>query len=282
MSSYGRTRRITRTTALAAAAAIAAPVGLLAGAGSASAAAPTCRTEQLRASWSDKGTVKSGAPTGKQEKAVVELKNSGSETCTLKGQPDVTLTQKGEDSETLRGSGAKAEEKLVALDPGKSTTFGLVFLSEKDEPKQGFTPGTAVVTPPGSKSSLDLPWKWGPVTRQEAATHPGNWVGPVGADVQVSGENGGGKSGATKDVDCGQGWHGLSIRAVTEHGKAACPTAQKVTDAYGKALDAKKKPPVTVTVNGSAWKCDEKQGEVNPYQECVSTKEQGEKVQLLS
>ncbi|QES45023.1 hypothetical protein DEJ49_32110 [Streptomyces venezuelae] len=281
MSSYGRTRRITRTTALAAAAAVAAPMALLAAAGNASAATPTCRTDQLKASWTDKGTAKSDSPTGEQEMAVVELKNSGSETCTLKGQPGVTLTQKGQDSETLRES-SKSKEKLVSLDPGKSTTFTLVFLSEKDEPKQGFTPETAVVTPPGNKDTVDLPWKWGPVTKQESATHPGNWVGPVGASVQLSGEEGGGKSAATKNVDCGTGWHGLSVRAVTTHGKGACPTAHKVTDAYGKALDAKTKPPVTVTVNGAAWKCDEKQGKVNPYQECVSTKEQGEKVHLLS
>ncbi|MEU5897268.1 MULTISPECIES: DUF4232 domain-containing protein [Streptomyces] len=280
MSSHGRTRRITRTAALVAAAAIAAPAGLLAAAGNASAAAPTCRTDQLKASWTDKGTAKSGAPTGEQETAVVELKNSGSETCTLKGQPGVSLTE-GRNSETLRNSSDKPEPKPVSLDPGKSTTFTLVFLSEKDEPRQGFTPKTAVVTPPGNKDTVDLPWKWGPVTKQESATHPGNWVGPVGASVDVSSGKEAGKSGPGK-VDCGSGRHGLSVRAVTTHGKGACPTAHKVADAYGKALDAKKKPPVTVTVNGAAWKCDEKQGKVNPYQECVSTKERGEKVQLLS
>ncbi|MEW2389342.1 DUF4232 domain-containing protein [Streptomyces venezuelae] len=185
MSSYARTRHVSRTTALAAAAAIAAPMGLLAAAGNASAAPPTCRTDQLKASWTDKGTAKSATPTGEQETAVVELKNSGSETCTLKGQPGVSLTE-GKTSETLRGGSDKSEPKQVSLDPGKSTTFTLVFLSEKAEPKQGFTPEKTVVTPPGNKDTVDLSWKWGPVTKQESATHPGNWVGPVGTTVDVS------------------------------------------------------------------------------------------------
>ncbi|MFI7320763.1 DUF4232 domain-containing protein [Streptomyces venezuelae] len=275
MSSHTQIHRVAQAAVWAAAAALAAPASLLAAAGPAAAASPVCRADQLQASWSDKGTAGSDDPTGEQETAVVSLRNSGSGTCTLKGHPHVVL-QQGKSTETVRESGEPAP-KLVSLDAGKSTTFTLAFLSEKDEPKQAIAPTTMSVTPPDSKDSLSLPWKWGPVTKQESATHPGNFVGPVGATLSNSMNEG----GAWK-ADCGSGKGGLHAVAITSQGQSACPTALKVRDAWAKAPDAEKGKPKTVTVDGTDWKCREKQGDPNPYQECVNTKEPTEKVQLFS
>lgn len=272
---HARTRPVVRAGALAAVAGIAAPLGLFVATAPASATPATCRTDQLQASWDDSGTARSSTPTGKQETAVVKLRNSSDDSCTLQGHPGVSLTQ-GKSSETLRDT-SKPEPKSVSLAPGKSTTFTLIFLSEKDEPKQAITPEAAVVTPPDNKASTTLPWKWGPVTKQEGATHPGNAVGPVGATVEA-----GSGSSASKQIDCGSGWNNLSVRAVTSHGKDACPVALKVSTAYGKAVEAKKAEPITITVNDTGWKCQQKQGDPNPYTECVNTKEPAEKVQLLS
>lgn len=96
------------------------------------------------------------------------------------------------------------------------------------------------------------------MTKQEAATHPGNSVGPIGAMVQSP------SAGSDiKEVDCGSGWNGLALRAV-------------------KAVEAKMSEPFTVTVNGTDCKCQNRQGKSNLYKECSSTKDQAEKVQLLS
>lgn len=206
---------------------------------------------------------------------MVQLRNSSADSCTRQGHPDVTLTQ-GKTSER-RHDTSKPKPKPVALAPGKSTTFTLLFLSEKDEPQQALTPTTAAVTPPQNKASTSLPWKWGPVTKQEAATHPGNLVGPVGATVKAYSD-----TSAGKEVDCGSGWNGLSIRAITSHGKDACPTAQKVSSTYGESVEAKKSEPISVTVDGTSWKCRERQGQSDPYTECINTKAPSEKVQLLS
>lgn len=81
-----------------------------------------------------------------------------------------------------------AAHAATATEAAWSTQFTLAFLSEKDEPKQAITPDKAVVTPPDNKSSASLPWKWGPVAKQEGATHPGNRVGPIGATVKAGGD----------------------------------------------------------------------------------------------
>ncbi|MET7358859.1 DUF4232 domain-containing protein [Streptomyces sp. NPDC005562] len=272
MRSYTRTT----TTTLAAAALLAVPALTATTAHAATATETTCRTEHLTMSWSDAGSATSDRATGRQETAVVQVKNSGDKTCTLKGHPNVSLTQ-GKTTETLAAAG-KPQPKTVSLAPGKSTQFTLAFLSEKDEPKQAITPDKTVVTPPDNKSSASLPWKWGPVTKQEGATHPGNWVGPIGATVKA-----GGGGSAAKEIDCGDGWNNLRVQAVTTRdGKAACATAQQVSSAYGKAVQAKHKEPITVTVSGTEWKCREVKGDPNPYQQCVNTEKSAEKVKLLS
>ncbi|MFI6046622.1 hypothetical protein ACIA8C_33730 [Nocardia sp. NPDC051321] len=38
----------------------------------------------------------------------------------------------------------------------------------------------------------------------------------------------------------------------------------------------------TVTVSGVAWTCQQRQGQVNPYQECVSNADPAEKIRLSS
>lgn len=264
------------TRALAAAALLAAPTSLLAATAHAAVAAePTCRTDQMKLSWADSGSATSDKATGKQEAAIVQVQNSGKASCTLSGYADVTLIQ-GKTSETLRDA-SKPAPKSVSLAPGKSTQFTLLFLSEKDEPKQALTPDKAVMKLPGSDTSATLPWKWGPVTKQEGATHPGNSVGAIGATLEAE------RSPAGKEVDCGNGWNNLRVQAVTAmEPKAACSTAQKVSNSYGKAVEAKKSEPITVTVDGTNWKCQEQKREPSPFQQCVSTKDSAEKVNLLS
>ncbi|MEU7280899.1 hypothetical protein AB0A69_19235 [Streptomyces sp. NPDC045431] len=92
---------------------------------------------------------------------------------------------------------------------------------------------------------------------------------------------------ATKAVNCGTGWNGLSVVAVTTKGSSACGTAHRVANAYGDAVQAKHhggtgRKVVVVHVDDARWKCRERQGDPNPYTECVNLKDRAEKVQLVS
>ncbi|KAA8877358.1 hypothetical protein F3087_44435 [Nocardia colli] len=83
-------------------------------------------------------------------------------------------------------------------------------------------------------------------------------------------------------ISCGTGVFGLAVFAVTTKGSAACATAIAVTNAYGEQPATARRDVLTVTVEGGSWTCQERQGQVNPYQECVSKADPAEKVRLSS
>ncbi|GAU65832.1 hypothetical protein SSP35_02_01990 [Streptomyces sp. NBRC 110611] len=163
--------------------ALALPAVGAAGTGAPAAAPPKCSAQQLTLSWAGTGTAKRGG-TGNQDTAVVRVHNDDRMSCTLMGYPGVTLKAKaGRDTETLRET-PRAKPRTVTLGPGKDTTFTIVFLSEKEEPRQAIEPNKVDITLPGISKPVSLEWTWGPVTRQEAATHPGNYVGAVGSPLE--------------------------------------------------------------------------------------------------
>jgi hypothetical protein len=73
--------------------------------------------------------------------------------------------------------------------------------------------------------------------------------------------------------------NGLAVWA-TEN--VPCDTAQKVADAYTKVWHGTKGAPVEVRAAGATWKCRERQGDPNPYQECVDTRDHTRLVALAS
>lgn len=80
---------------------------------------------------------------------------------------------------------------------------------------------------------------------------------------------------------CGSASNGLGVEAVSKNSKRqACRTAIKVANEYVKQAAAGKPKPFIVTVDGSNWKCTERQSEINPFGEC--THRGGEKVKLFS
>ncbi|MFI1069562.1 DUF4232 domain-containing protein [Streptomyces puniciscabiei] len=133
---------------------------------------PACKNVAL--SWAG-GTARPGGGSDQQETARVRVKNSGGSTCSLLGAPSVMLTTNGEPETLLQQPGGNT----VNLAPGKTATFTITFLS--DSGKNGneiIRPDQAVVTLPGGTVKA-LTWQWGSVTRQEAASHPGNYVSPI-------------------------------------------------------------------------------------------------------
>ncbi|MFI9242039.1 hypothetical protein ACIGXF_05505 [Streptomyces sp. NPDC053086] len=72
---------------------------------------------------------------------------------------------------------------------------------------------------------------------------------------------------------------GLAVWAAE---KGSCATALEVAAAYTKVSNGSAAAPVEVRAAGTAWKCRERQGDPNPYQECVSTSDSGRWVRLSS
>ncbi|MER7112524.1 DUF4232 domain-containing protein [Streptomyces sp. NPDC000229] len=142
-----------------------------------------CRTSSLALDWTSGGTAKPGGTnTEDQVNAFVAVKNTGSGACTLRGYPKVTLKMgtetQGVETETFFPQTSE-KPKTVRLNSGASARFTVTFLSGKESDDNIIDPGVAAVTLPGNTKAKELRWWWGPVQKQEAATHPGNYVGPV-------------------------------------------------------------------------------------------------------
>ncbi|BCM65193.1 MULTISPECIES: hypothetical protein [Streptomyces] len=62
----------------------------------------------------------------------------------------------------------------------------------------------------------------------------------------------------------------------------SCATALEVASAYTKAATRTAEASATVRVGGTTWMCQERQGDPNPYRECVATSDSGRRVVLSS
>ncbi|KUL37902.1 hypothetical protein ADL22_19895 [Streptomyces sp. NRRL F-4489] len=170
---------------------------LAAGLSAATAPPPRCASSALALSWAPGGTARPGGVPDEQVTARVAVENVGSHSCTLRGYPGVTLkrsesvvsrersrthrqtrTQARTQTETLRDQ-LSVKPETVVLAPHKSARFTLTFLSSRAHEENVIDPREAVVTLPDTTGSHVLTWRWGPVLRQESATHPGNYVSPV-------------------------------------------------------------------------------------------------------
>jgi hypothetical protein len=106
---------------------------------------------------------------------VVNLKNTGSATCTLQGFPGADL--KGEGG-SLNAARNNAAAPTVSVDSGEATRFTLNY-PPNDSGGSGVTMTSLVVTPPNETQSKTLPVRVNlPVSDRPG---PGVTVGPVGA-----------------------------------------------------------------------------------------------------
>ncbi len=99
----------------------------------------------------------------------------------------------------------------------------------------------------------------------------------LSAPTAVSAEAGGPEA---PRVVCGtDGTTGLAVSA----GSAGdCPAALRVAGAYTKAGLREGGAVTVVRSDGIAWRCQEQQGDPNPYQECVDTTDTARHVTLTS
>jgi hypothetical protein len=92
------------------------------------------------------------------------------------GFPGVDLVNSGEQW-SLRRAGTTPHTVTVAS--GASAHFTITYLVWHSGDSAAFKPTTVVITAPNQRTSYDLPWRFGPVLRQDGATHPGTFVDPV-------------------------------------------------------------------------------------------------------
>jgi hypothetical protein len=140
-------------------------------------AAPWCATDSLSLST---GALTTTEYVGQDQLAVV-LTNVSQQSCTLQGYPGVDLV--GPDTpmwgpvfSLRRQSG---DPQPLTLAPGASATSVLTFIGPSTPDR--WVPASIVVTPPDATTQLEVAWIPGDfaVLRQDGATHPGTYIGPL-------------------------------------------------------------------------------------------------------
>ncbi|MEU6700156.1 DUF4232 domain-containing protein [Pseudonocardia sp. NPDC046786] len=116
-------------------------------------------------------------PTGEgQQRTILSWRNTSDQPCTMTGFGGVDL--RGPDDPTFGPSYSlprSAEEpSAITLQPGGTGITTITTLSGGD-----WTPTEVVVTAPDETTSQTVPWRGGPVQRQDGATRPGSFIGPV-------------------------------------------------------------------------------------------------------
>ncbi|MFH9400675.1 hypothetical protein ACH4JS_12920 [Streptomyces sp. NPDC017638] len=78
------------------------------------------------------------------------------------------------------------------------------------------------------------------------------------------------------------GTDGATGLAVSAGSAADCAVALRVAGAYTKAGTRGSGAVTTVDADGTVWRCQERQGDPNPYQECVDTTDETRHITLTS
>jgi hypothetical protein len=123
-----------------------------------------------------------GAPQGQpgQQRAVsVVFTNTSGASCTMYGYPGVNLVQATSDQWQLVRQ--LAPVRTVTLAPGGSAHATLTFYQwSASVPNVKFAPARLLVTPPDETAHATIGWLPGiVVVRQDGATHPLTYIGPV-------------------------------------------------------------------------------------------------------
>jgi hypothetical protein len=148
-----------------------------------SSAVGRCRASILSARLGSRAAV---ADTGGQYQVPVVFTNMGDRPCTLRGWPAVELRGPNDpNGPTYQLSQSPATPKVVTLPVGGTAEALVTYLKYEagDIGSLGstdWTPTSTAVTPPGVVGALIMPWAThDPVLRQDGASHPGSYVGPV-------------------------------------------------------------------------------------------------------
>jgi hypothetical protein len=148
---------------------------------------PATTTPQARAGRCtlDQLTASLGRTTGEagQRHTTVVWTNTSTSDCVMDGFGGVDL--EGPDDpmgRTYSLPRTSATPQSFTLAPGHAAHTTITWLPPQDGP--GWTPTAMRVTPPNETRSARLDWPGGAVLRQDGATHPGTYIGPVGPGAE--------------------------------------------------------------------------------------------------
>jgi hypothetical protein len=117
-----------------------------------------------------------------QGHVTVTLTHKGTAPCSLNGFPGVALKSSSGLTWSLPRQ-TSVKPRALTLDPGGDAYFRITYLSYQSEGNSRgseFRTTTFTLTPPGETRGKELKWPHGTtLLHQEAATHPGTFVGPV-------------------------------------------------------------------------------------------------------
>ncbi|MBF6176364.1 DUF4232 domain-containing protein [Nocardia blacklockiae] len=164
------TRRLAAVTGTGAAAVAA----LIVPAATGSAQPPVCAAETLNLN-----ILQLDPPTEGQNRLTVVLTNKSAQSCVVQGFPSAELVGPEDPAfgPTYQLPRQEAGFAPVLVEPGAAARSELTYLAGGPD---GWVPATLVVTPPDTTTPMRAPWPAGlSVQRQDAATHPGTFVGPL-------------------------------------------------------------------------------------------------------
>ncbi|HEY2192056.1 MAG TPA: DUF4232 domain-containing protein [Actinomycetospora sp.] len=115
---------------------------------------------------------------GQQRHTTVVWTNASSSTCTMVGYGGVDLQGPPDPMGTSYSLPRQTSEQpaLVRLSPGDKAHSVITWNPSQ---KTSWTPTKILITPPDETHSAVLDWPGGGVVRQDGATHPGTYLGPV-------------------------------------------------------------------------------------------------------
>lgn len=137
------------------------------------AAAGRCTLDQVTATL--------GRTTGEagQRHTIIVWTNTSGAACAMDGFGGVDLEGPDDPMGTTYSLPRTSDTpKSFSLAPGQTAHTTITWLPPQDGP--GWTPTAMVVTPPNETRSARIGWPGGAVLRQDGATHPGTYIGPVG------------------------------------------------------------------------------------------------------
>ncbi|GAA5056560.1 hypothetical protein GCM10023318_34120 [Nocardia callitridis] len=154
-------------------AAAAVPVMFMAPAIGSAQPSTVCTAEGLSAE-----TQQDAAP-GNQHTLHIVLTNTSTEACLVQGYPGLDLTGPEDPNGTVYTLPRQETGFApVTVEPGAAATADLTYLAGGTD---GWIPNTIVLTPPDTTTQLVIDWPdgAGSVERQDGATHPGTFIGPL-------------------------------------------------------------------------------------------------------
>ncbi|MCZ4119417.1 DUF4232 domain-containing protein [Streptomyces sp. H39-S7] len=141
-----------------------------------------CHTADLKAGFDAAGGAAPDMSSTRQTRASVYFTNISRHTCSLIGFPGVDIVgDRGTDG-TWSLTRSSVSPTKILLKPSNTASFSITLLPTAAPAAEAFEPALVRITPPDEETQFALKWPWGgSIVRQDAATHPGTFVNPVGS-----------------------------------------------------------------------------------------------------